>query len=103
MQVRKHTRSHLIHHHNVLLLPQVLSQFLCLHYKNHTEKYSHTILDTQSDSTFVLVDVLDKLNVDVQPVKLKPSTMTAINTIISSNSVHGLQVRELHSESCIQL
>jgi hypothetical protein len=29
--------------------------------------------------------------------------MTAIDTIISSNSVHGLQVRGLHSESRIQL
>ena len=40
---------------------------------------------------------------DVLPVKLKLSTMTAIDTIISSNSVHGLQVRGLHSESRIQL
>ena len=38
-----------------------------------------------------------------QPVKLKLSTMTAIDTIIASKSVHGLQVRGLHSESRIQL
>lgn len=64
---------------------------------------TYALLDTQSDSTFVLEDILDKLNVDVQPVKLKLSTMTAIDTVISSKSVHGLQVRGLHSESCIQL
>lgn len=69
----------------------------------HREILTYAILDTQSDSTFVLDDVLDKLNVDVQPVKLKLSTMTAIDTIISSKSVHGLQVRGLYSESCIQL
>ncbi len=58
----------------------------------HREILTYAILDTQSDSTFVLEDVLDKLNVDVQPVKLTLSTMTAIDTIISSKSVHGLQV-----------
>ena len=69
----------------------------------HREILTYAILDTQSDSTFVLEDVLDKLNVDAQPVKLKLSTMTAIDTIISSKSVHGLQVRGLYAESCIQL
>ncbi|CAI5683011.1 unnamed protein product [Oreochromis niloticus] len=69
----------------------------------HREILTYALLDTQSDSTFVLDDILDKLNVDVQPVKLKLSTTTAIDTVISSKSVHGLQVRGLHSESCIQL
>lgn len=64
---------------------------------------TYAILDTQSDSTFVLEDVLDKLNVDVQPVNLNLSTMTSIDTIISSKSVHGLQVRGLHSKTFIQL
>ena len=49
----------------------------------HREILTYAILDTQSESTIALEDVLDKLNVDVQPIKLKPSTMTAIDTIIS--------------------
>lgn len=69
----------------------------------HREVLTYAILDTQSDSTFVLEDVLDKLNVDAQPVKLKLSTMTAIDTIISSKNVHGLQVRGLHSKNHIQI
>ncbi|XP_026059678.1 uncharacterized protein LOC113044182 [Carassius auratus] len=69
----------------------------------HREVLTYAILDTQSDSTFVLEDVLDKLNVDAQPVKLKLSTMTAIDTIISSKNVRGLQVRGLHSKDHIQL
>ncbi len=69
----------------------------------HREVLTYAILDTQSDSTFVLEDVLDKLNVDTQPVKLKLSTMTAIDTIISSKNVHGLQVRGLHSKNHIQV
>ncbi|XP_039679755.1 uncharacterized protein LOC120573907 [Perca fluviatilis] len=69
----------------------------------HREVLTYAILDTQSDSTFVLEDVLNKLNVDAQPVKLKLSTMTAIDTIISSKNVHGLQVRGLHSKNHIQV
>lgn len=69
----------------------------------HREVLTYAILDTQSDSTFVLEDILDKLNVDAQPVKLKLSTMTAIDTIISSKNVRGLQVRGLHSKNHIQL
>ncbi len=69
----------------------------------HREVLTYAILDTQSDSTFVLEDVLDKLNVDTQPVKLKLSTMMAIDTIISSKNVHGLQVRGLHSKNHIQV
>lgn len=69
----------------------------------HREVLTYAMLDTQSDSTFVLEDVLDKLNVDVQPVKLKLSTMTALNTIIASKNAHGLQVRGLNSEDYIQL
>ena len=69
----------------------------------HREVLTYAILDTQSDSTFVLADVIDKLNVDAQPVKLKLSTMSAIDTIISSKIVHGLQVRGLNSENYTQL
>ncbi|XP_051281790.1 uncharacterized protein LOC127377717 [Dicentrarchus labrax] len=68
----------------------------------HREVLTYAILDTQSDSTLVLEDVLDKLNVDAQPVKLKHS-VTAIDTIISSKNVHGLQVRGLHSKNHIQV
>lgn len=69
----------------------------------HREVLTYAILDTQSDSTFVLEDVLDKLNVDTQKVQLKLSTMTAIDTVISSKNVHGLQVRGLHSKNHIQV
>ena len=81
------------------IVPVLVSSVL----EPHREVLTYAILDTQSDSTFVLEDVLDKLNVDAQPVKLKLSTMTAIDTIISSRNVHGLQVRGLHSKNYIQL
>ena len=103
MQAWKRTRSYPTHQHNVLLLPLVSFRSLCLQHKGHTEKYLHMQYWIQSDSTFVLEDVLDKLNVDAQPVKLKLSTMTAIDTIISSKNVHGLQVRGLHSKNHIHV
>ncbi|KAJ8409951.1 hypothetical protein AAFF_G00209920 [Aldrovandia affinis] len=67
------------------------------------EVLTYALLDTQSDSTFILEDLLEELNVDTQPVQLKLSTMTAIDTVIASKSVSGLQVRGLHSEKQIQL
>ena len=67
------------------------------------EVLTYALLDTQSDSTFILEDLLDELKVDTQPVQLKLSTMTAVDTVIASRSVRGLQVRGLHSEKQIQL
>lgn len=67
------------------------------------EVLTYALLDTQSDATFVLGDLLEELNVEIKPVRLKLSTMTAVDTSISSQSVCGLQVRGLQSEKQIQL
>ncbi|XP_051917653.1 uncharacterized protein LOC127598109 [Hippocampus zosterae] len=67
------------------------------------EVLTYAILDAQSSSTFILEDVLDKLNVGIQSVKLKLSTMTATDTIIASKNVQDLQVRGLNLSSQIQI
>lgn len=67
------------------------------------EILTYALLDTQSDSTFILENLLNELNVNAPPVKLKLSTMTAIDTIIASKIARGLQVRGIHSENHIQL
>lgn len=67
------------------------------------EILTYALLDTQSDSTFILEDVVTELNVNTQSVKLKISTMTAVNTVIASEIVSGLQVRGLNSEFSVQL
>lgn len=69
----------------------------------HRELLTYTLLDTQSDSTFILEDLLKKLNVNASSVQLKLSTMTAVNTIIASKIAHGLQIRGIHSETHVQL
>lgn len=67
------------------------------------EILTYALLDTQSDSTFILEDLLDDLNVNSQPVKLKLSTMTSTDTVLSSQSICGLQVRGLHSRKALQV
>ncbi|CAH2253162.1 Hypothetical predicted protein, partial [Pelobates cultripes] len=48
----------------------------------------YALLDTQSDSTFILADLVSQLNVSTQQLQLKLSTMTAVVTIISSQIAH---------------
>ena len=67
------------------------------------EVLTYALLDTQSDSTFILEDLLEELNVETTPVQLKLSTMTAVDTVIASKGVDGLQVRGLNSEKNIHL
>ena len=69
----------------------------------HREILTYALLDTQSDSSFVLEGLLGELKVDTQPVHLKLSTMTAIDSVTASINVRGLQVRGLHSKKLIQL
>lgn len=45
----------------------------------------YALLDTQSNTTFML-DLAIELNLNTQPVQLKLSTMTAVNTVIASKT-----------------
>lgn len=67
------------------------------------EIFTYALLDTESDSSFVLEGLVKELNVTTQPLQLKLSTMTALNTIISSQNVYGLQVRSFYQGKCVQL
>ena len=71
--------------------------------KPDNEILIYTLLDTQSDSTFILKDTSDALNVQSEEVKLKLSTMTAKHTIIQSSRISGLQVRGFNSDLRISL
>ena len=71
--------------------------------KPDNEILIYTLLDTQSDSTFILKDTSDALNVQSEEVKLKLSTMTAKDTIIQSSRISGLQVRGFNSDLRISL
>ena len=63
----------------------------------------YALLDTQSDTTFILKDAAEILNVKREPVKLKVSTITSKTKVVSSQRVNGLQVRGVNSETIIKL
>lgn len=63
----------------------------------------YALLDTQSDTTFILKDVADLLHVERDPVRLKISTITSRSIVVSSSKLRGLQVRGLMSDERINL
>ncbi|XP_054868580.1 uncharacterized protein LOC129349422 [Amphiprion ocellaris] len=67
------------------------------------EKLVYALLDTQSDTTFILKDTAETLRTKSEPVKLKISTMTSKTKIVSSYKLKDLQVRGMNSEMRIKL
>ncbi|XP_057694568.1 uncharacterized protein LOC130917316 isoform X2 [Corythoichthys intestinalis] len=67
------------------------------------ERLVYALLDTQSDTTFILKDTAETLNTKSEPVKLKISTMTSKTKIVSSHKMKDLQVRGMNSETRIKL
>ena len=62
------------------------------------EVLGYAILDTQSDSTFILKETLDELDADKQPTKLGLTTITSQESLVDSQRVSGLQVRGCNSD-----
>ncbi len=57
------------------------------------ETLLYALLDSQSDTTFILEDACNALEVDGCDVMLSLSTMSASNQMINSQKIAGLQVR----------
>ncbi|GAA6067475.1 uncharacterized protein LOC103910115 [Tachysurus ichikawai] len=55
------------------------------------EVLTYALLDTQSDSSFILEDLLDDLNTITQPVQLRLSTMTAVDTITANDGLTSVR------------
>ena len=68
-----------------------------------SEVLIYALLDTQSDTTFMLQEVADVLNTEKKPVQLKLSTMSSRSTIIPCQRLTGLQVRGFYSPKKISL
>ncbi|XP_070410207.1 uncharacterized protein [Nothobranchius furzeri] len=66
-------------------------------------KLVYALLDTQSDTTFIDQAVSDGLEADKHPVKLKLTTMSGRDTVITSESVSGLRVRGYSSAIQVNL
>ncbi|KAI7806542.1 hypothetical protein IRJ41_007791 [Triplophysa rosa] len=67
------------------------------------EILTYALLDTQSDTTFILKDFLEELHVNREEVKLRLSTMTTTDTLTTSHKIRGLRVRGLQSKKYIQI
>ena len=53
----------------------------------------YAMLDNQSDATFVLDEVCSELSAEAEPTKLRLSTITSQEELVSSKKVMDLQVR----------
>ena len=67
------------------------------------ERLIYAILDTQSDTSFILQDTCRAMGLVGKPVKLKLSTIHAENGIIDSSKVRGLVVRGFNNQNRIML
>lgn len=63
----------------------------------------YALLDSQSDTTFILKDAAVTLGAKKEPVKLKVSTITSKTKVVNSQKVQGLQVRGISSDTKIKL
>lgn len=61
----------------------------------------YALLDSQSDSSFILEDVADVLDMDTEQVKLRLSTMTSKKTLVTCKRLKNLQIRGLFSSKKI--
>ncbi|XP_076740274.1 uncharacterized protein LOC143418645 [Maylandia zebra] len=63
----------------------------------------YALLDSQSDTTFVLKEKADALDAEKECVQLKLSTMSSKDTLVPSQRLSGLQVRGFSSSRRIPL
>nr|XP_021329350.1 uncharacterized protein LOC110439121 [Danio rerio] len=63
----------------------------------------YALLDSQSDTTFILQEKADGLDADKKHVQLKLSTLSTRDSVIQSERLSGLQVRGFYSSKRILL
>ena len=66
------------------------------------ETLVYALLDTQSDTTFISDETVQKLNAKIEPTRLKISTMTS-STVLDCMKLKGLQIRGATSNQRISL
>lgn len=71
--------------------------------KPDQERLVYALLDTQSDTTFILEDTYRELGLSGTTVKLLLSTMYAENQVVESHKVRDLVVRGFNNELKIPL
>ena len=67
------------------------------------EILTYAILDTQSNSSFIMNSVADKTHANSQPVRLKLTTMTSNASVVNCHLIQDLCIRGFKSEKSINL
>ena len=81
----------------------IVSVWLSTTKNPETEVLVYALLDSQSDSTFILQEKTETLDTQREPVQLKLSTLSSKQTVIPSHKLNGLQVRGFYSSKIIPL
>ena len=68
-----------------------------------SEKLDYALLDSQSDTTFILESTCGDQGLSGTKVKLRLSTMHAENWVVDSSKIQGLMVRGYNSSSKLPL
>ena len=76
----------------------IVPVWLSINGNEKSEVLTYALLDTQSDTTFVLEDTARSLGVKGEEIFLSLSTMTAKNTRIKSNKITNMTVRAFSND-----
>jgi hypothetical protein len=85
------------------LTSMIVPVFLSSKSNPRQEVLVYALIDTMSDSTFVMEDIARELKAPSDKVKLKLTTLTSTQTVINSERYRDLQVRGYNSTDYIQL
>ncbi|KAI5085315.1 hypothetical protein C0J45_23790, partial [Silurus meridionalis] len=97
------TSNRIIQERNITHTSSIIPVYISTTAEPEKEILVYALLDTQSDTTFILKDTAETLNIKKESVKLKISTITSKTKVVSSQKLNGLQVRGIRSEVRIKL
>ncbi|KAE8291618.1 hypothetical protein D5F01_LYC08974 [Larimichthys crocea] len=97
------TSNQVMHNGNSTYASTIVPVWLSTTSNPEAEVLVYALLDSQSDSTFILRERAEALDTQMQPVQLKLSTLASKQTVIPSHKVIGLQVRGFYSSKKILL
>ncbi|KAL7874936.1 hypothetical protein SRHO_G00059060 [Serrasalmus rhombeus] len=92
-----------MHNRNSTYASTIVPVWLSTTRNPDAEVLVYALLDSQSDSTFILQERAETLDTQMEPVQLKLSTLASKRTLIPSHKLVGLQVRGFYSSKKIPL
>ncbi|XP_043977226.1 uncharacterized protein LOC122833589 [Gambusia affinis] len=89
--------------HKTDLTSTMIPVWLSTASKPEQEMLVYALLDSQSDTTFVLKEKADALDTEKRDVQLKLSTLSSKDSVVPSQRLSGLQIRGFYSSKRIPL